>query len=123
MDTMEMKDWYKHALTSVNILIPIVVLAWGNTFRSGRQTFARGVLAVVLTWSWIVATSLAVTEIDLALASSQADIDRVVNGDGGRHVGAVLFGWLPSVLLVLLCWAGIRGFRALRATNRSSRAS
>jgi hypothetical protein len=78
-----MKDWYKLALTSVNILIPIVVLAWGT----------------------------------------QADIDRVVNGDGGRHVGAVLFGWLPSVLLVLVCWAGIRGFRALRATNRLSRAS
>ena len=118
-----MKDWYKLALTSVNVLIPIVVLAWGNAFRSPRQTFVRGVLAVALTWSCIVATSLAVTKIDLALASTQAEVDRVVYGDGGRHVGAVLFGWLPSVLLVLLCWAGIRGFRALRATNRFSRAS
>ena len=118
-----MKDWYKLVLTCVTVLIPVVVLAWGNEFRSARQTFLRGALAVALSWAWIVGTSLAVTRIDLALASSQAEIDRVVMGDGGRHVGAVLFGWMPSILATVVCWAGIRGYRALRADRRYGSAS
>jgi hypothetical protein len=109
-----LKDSYKHLLTGVWVLIPIVVLVWRNAFRSRRATFVRGITATVLAWAWLFASAMAVTKIDLAVASSQAEIDRVVMGDGARHLGALLFGWIPSLVLTLACWAAIRGWRAIR---------
>jgi hypothetical protein len=109
-----LKDSYKHLLTGVWILIPIVVLVWRNGFRSRRATLLRAVGATLAAWAWLFASAMAVTKIDLALATSQAEVDRVVMGDGARHLGALLAGWLPSAVLTLACWAVIRGWRAIR---------
>jgi hypothetical protein len=108
-----MKGSYKHLLTAVWVLIPLVVLGWRNTFRSGRATLVRGTVATITAWAWLFASSMAVTEIDLALATTQAEIDRVVMGDGSRHMGALLIGWAPSAALTFACWATIRGWRVI----------
>ena len=109
-----MKDSYKHLLTAVWVLIPLVVLGWRNSFRSGRATLVRGMVATTMAWAWLFASAMAVTEIDLALATTQAEVDRVVMGDGSRHLGALLIGWAPSAALTLGCWAAIRGWRAIK---------
>ena len=109
-----LKDSYKHLLTAVWVLIPLVVLVWRNDFRSGRATLARGIVATIAAWAWLFASAMAVTKIDLALATTQAEIDRVVMGDGARHLGALLAGWAPSALLTVVCWAAMRGYRAIR---------
>lgn len=105
---------YKLLFTGVWVLIPIVVLLRGNAFRSRRSTLVRGIVATLVAWLWLVASSIWITRIDLALASTGAEIDRVVNDDGARHIGAILMGWAPSAVLALACWAAIRGYRATR---------
>ena len=114
-----MKDSYKHLLTAVWVLIPLVLLGWRNAFRSGRATLVRGMVATIAAWAWLFASAMAVTEIDLALATTQAEIDRVVMGDGARHLGALLIGWAPSAVLTLACWAAMRGWRAIRGIESS----
>ena len=114
-----LKDSYKHLLTAVWVLIPLVVLGWRNSFRSGRATLVRGIVATIIAWAWLFASAMAVTEIDLALATTQAEIDRVVMGDGARHLGALLIGWAPSAVLTLACWAAIRGWRAIRGIENT----
>ena len=109
-----LKASYKLVFTILWFLIPLVVLGWRNAFRSRRATLARAVVATLVAWVWLVASSIWVTRIDLALATTAAEVDRVVLGDGGRHIGAILIGWAPSAVLTLAWWAAIRGYRATR---------
>jgi hypothetical protein len=109
-----LKASYKLLFTFVWFLIPLVVLLWGNALRSRRATLVRAVVATLVAWVWLVASSIWVTRLDLALATTAAEVDRVVLGDGGRHIGAILIGWVPSAVLTLAWWAAIRGYRATR---------
>ena len=117
-----LKSSYKLLFTAVWVLIPLVVLVWRNAFRSRRATLARVIAAIVAAWAWVVATSLAVTNIDLALASTQAEVDRVVVGDGARHIGAIIIGFPASAVLTLAWWAAIRGYRAIRRYDTAAEA-
>ena len=109
-----LKSSYKLLFTIVWVLIPLVVLAWRNRFDSRRATFARAFGATLVAWVWLVVSSIWVTRIDLALATTQAEVDRVVLGDGGRHMGAIMIGWPASTVLTVLWWVAILGWRAMR---------
>ena len=107
---------------AVYLVLPGVTLAWRNSFQSAPKTLLRALVAVGLTWSWLVGGAMALTQIDMWLASSAADAEAAMQGDGARHSGALLLGWLPSLVVVILSWILLRLWRAIRArvTRRSA---
>lgn len=115
-----MRHPYKWALVVGFFVVPLVVIVAGGAFGSGRLTLLRGLAATAAGWAWLVAGSLLVTELDIRLALSPEQVEAAVRGDGSRHVGAVLFGWAPALLVVVLYWGVARVARSL--TARGSRA-
>ena len=105
---------YKLLLKAGFLLLPLVVLAWRNDFRSRRRTALRALAAVLAGWAWLLASALAVTEIDLRLASSPEQLDAVTRGDGARHLGALLLGWVPALAIVGVYWGAARLYLAVR---------
>jgi hypothetical protein len=118
-----MKEVLKLALTTVWLAIPVFVVGWRNSFRSRWATAARALAALLVSWMWLAGEALAITKIDLAFAASVGEETAIAGGDGARHVFALLFGWLPSAVLVALTWAGFHLNRVLRHNRARARAS
>ena len=114
-----MQNWYKHLLAGVWMLLPLVVLGWRRRGWSNRDLVVRALVAAGVCWLWLLLSSVAVTEIDLALAARSEEVARGEFGDRGRHAGALMFGWVPSVALALVWWGVFQGIRAL-GTARDS---
>jgi hypothetical protein len=110
---------YKVVLLAGFLVLPLLTLVWGNAFRSRRRTLLRAAAAVAVGWGWLLASALAVTEVDLRLAGSAAEAERIAAGDGAKHVAAAVFGWVPALLLVTLYWGAVR--TTLWARGRGAR--
>lgn len=114
---------YKLGLTLVTIAIPLVVLVVGNRFSSGARTAVRALAAVGLTWAWIVVGRLIVNEVDVQLAETPLRLQEIYDGDGAKNAFAVLFGWLPGLILVALYWAIARLIILIKRRRASARAA
>lgn len=93
------------ALLAMYVLLPGVIIGWGNSWRSRRGTILRCAAALVAAWVWLVVAVALSADLELRLAESPAEMDRATYGDGPRMMGILLLGWAPSALLVTLWWA------------------
>jgi hypothetical protein len=118
-----MKEVLKLALTTVWLAIPVFIVGWRNTFRSRWATAARALAALLVSWMWLAGEALAITKIDLTFAAFISEETAIAASDGARHVFALLFGWLPSAVLVALTLVGFHLGRVLRHNRAHARAS
>lgn len=102
---------FEVAFAAVWLAIPILFVGVGNTTRSRGWMAVRVLAAWVASWMWLAWSSVAITTLDITYAKSASEITASTNGDGARHVFALLLGWLPSAVLVAIAWAGLRVFR------------
>lgn len=95
---------YKLALLAITLALPFIILVLGNRFDSAARTFLRAALATAVTWGWLIAMRLIVVKADIALAESPEQLQHIYNGDGAKNAAALMFGWAPSLALVLFYW-------------------
>ena len=109
---------YKLVLFLVMLAIPFAVVVLGNQFNSGVRTFARVLLAVMLTWAWVIATRIIVNEVDVRLAETPERLQEIYDGDGAKNAFAAVFGWVPGLILVVVYWLVARALLLVRSRRR-----
>jgi hypothetical protein len=90
------------------------VFAYRNPFHNAKTTAIRTFAAIGVGWVLIIASTLTITEVDLRLASTPVELERVTSGDGARHVFAVLLGWVCPAIWVGIIWCAVRILRFAR---------
>ena len=92
-----------------------IVISWKNSFDRAQKTALRFILAIVVVWAYLIMSRFIVVEIDKALAVSQEELNSIAYGDGAKNLFALLFGWVPGILVVAIMWAITRSWFWLRA--------
>lgn len=104
---------YKAVLLLFEFLIPLVIIAAGNDFRSWWRTALRFVAAVLALWGFFIFVRMIVPSIDMALATAPEERQMVYYGDGAKNVAARCFGWIPGTIIASLCWVCVRSCRLM----------
>jgi hypothetical protein len=99
-----MFHYYKIGLTVGLLVLPVLILSINNHFDSGKKTSLRFTLAVVLVWTYLLASRFIVYAVDLWLANAPEEIQAIYDGDGAKNVFALFFGWVPGVFLAFISW-------------------
>lgn len=112
---------YKLVLFLVMLLIPLMVLVVGNKFESRLKTVVRALTAVGLTWIWVIAIPIVVVKVDIMLANSPETLQEIYDGDGAKNAFAVLFGWVPGLVLVIFYWLIVRFYLLVKSCLKHRR--
>jgi len=112
-----MPYFYKNIVIVVGILLPYFVFAYRNRFNNATLTLSRAVGAVIIGWAYMLVSTLLITDIDLKLAKTEQEIQLVSSGDGAKHAAALLVGWFPPLLLVIVYWVVHKIIAAVRPSN------
>jgi hypothetical protein len=105
---------YKWLLVAGFLAVPFLVLTVRNDFQSSGRTIVRVLAAVIAGWAWLLASTLLVTEIDMWLATSPEEMERIMSGDGAKFVAVLFLGWVPTLLLVVCYWIAVGVVLVLR---------
>lgn len=108
---------YKYAIELVEIAVVYLIFAHGNRFDNAKNTAWRAFGAVIVGWQLVFVSSMLITDIDLMLARSQEEMIRISNGDGARHIGALLLGWIYPLVWIGIIWVVCRVVKLVRARN------
>ena len=84
--------------------MPLIIVNVGNNFTNGKKTAARIFVATVAVWGFLLASRFIVDAIDISLAKTQEEVQAIYNGDGAKNVFALMFGWVPGVILAIFSW-------------------
>jgi hypothetical protein len=106
-----MSHYYKDALLVGYILVPFLIMCLRNRFLSTPQTAVRFLVAVLAVWAYTIGVRLIVVPLDLSLATTPEQIQRIYDGDGAKNAFAAVFGWVPGVLLATIAWVWGRVWR------------
>ena len=110
---------YKIILILLTFLFAYVIMAWKNRFNRAGITAIRFFVAVIFVWFYFIVSRMIVLDIDMELAGTEEERTAIFESDGAGNVGALLFGWLPSLLVVTFVWACARAWH--RLTRRFSK--
>ncbi|MDD5034153.1 MAG: hypothetical protein PHE55_05290 [Methylococcaceae bacterium] len=113
-----MYQHYKFLLLATDFLLPLWVLVAGNPFNSRRITLLRAMLAMLLTWVWIIVARIIVEAVDIRFAESPQQLQKIYDGDGAKNAFATVFGWVPASVVVFIDWTMARAYFAWR-NNRN----
>ena len=89
-------------------VLPYLVFAIHNSYRARWVTFFRALLAVGVGWLFMIAYATAAGAINLALASTSAEVAALQNGDGAKLAFAAGLGWVLPTIIVGISWI-VRG--------------
>lgn len=109
---------YKYLLVLLTLALPGLVMVWGNRFQRAGLTFLRFIVAVVAVWVWLLCVRFLVDAIDIRLTKTPEELHAIYAADGAANAVALLFGWVPGVLLSVLAWGLGRVWRWLRRGRR-----
>jgi len=99
-----MVHYYKEVLLVIILVILWFIFAYGNRFDNWKKTAVRATIAIFVGWVVILVSTLAVTRIDLKLATTMDEKLRISAGDGAKHTFALLFGWAFAAVPVGIMW-------------------
>jgi len=116
-----MVHYYKEVLLVVDLAIMWFLFAYRNRFDNWKRTALRALIAIVVGWVVILITTLAITEIDLALATTIEEKMEISRGDGGRHTGALVLGWAFAAVPVGLMWVIHRAIKFIKGRSARGR--
>jgi hypothetical protein len=115
-----MFHYYKLFLLAGMFAVSYGVVSWRNKFDKHAVTTVRIILSILAVWAYVLLSRFVVVEADLALATNQDEIRAIVNGDGAKNAFALLFGWVPGVLvtLIVLTATGVGRWMRYRITPK-----
>ena len=87
------------AIWLASLAVPFLLFVAGNRFRSTARSCAQALVAVLAGWTLSVAYAIAAQAI-VASDASQAELLAVYDRDGASRAFAVLFGWVPAIVIV-----------------------
>ena len=94
------------------LLLPLLILGWGNRHGSAPSTALRFLLAVVLVWAYLVVARIHLLEAQVAAARSAEALQAIHDGDGAKNAFAAVLGWVPGVFAATLAWGASRMLRS-----------
>ena len=98
------------------LLAPALVFHFGNTFSSVLRVLLHAALAVAA--GWVLAFAYVISAQALvAYGASPERLAQLYNSDGAPVAFALMFGWVPALLTVLLLW-GVRSVVVRRRLAR-----
>ena len=109
---------YKWLLFAILLVVPFAIVAYRNRFDRSLVTLTRILVAIAAVWLLVLGTRLLVDYVDVRLATSQAELNLIYNGDGARNVFALLFGWVPGIILAAGSWVVARSFHWVRQRQK-----
>lgn len=109
-----MFHYYKTALHVVLILLPILIIGYKNHFDNEKKTALRFAFAVGVIWIYLLGVRFTVDTVDLWLAVTPEEIQMINDGDGAKNAFALVFGWVPGIILSALSWLLLRGWLWLK---------
>ena len=115
-----MFHYYKILLFAGMFVLAFGIVGWGNRFDQARKTALRLLLSVVAIWAYVLLSRLIVVEMDLLLASSQEARQAVYDGDGAKNAFALLFGWVPAILVSTVAWMMARAWFWFRTRQQDA---
>ena len=99
-----MEHFASTTLWIVSLVLPYLVFAVGNPFRTRLVTAARAVIAVGVGWVFMIAYAVAAGSLSFAAAPSELARLSLYETDGSKVAFAVVLGWLLPSLIVLGSW-------------------
>jgi hypothetical protein len=100
-----MFHFYKLILLILMFVISYGIVSWRNSFNNVWETTLRIIISILAIWGYVVLSRYIVVNADLALATNQDEIRLIANGDGAKNVFALLFGWVPGIIVTLMVLA------------------
>jgi uncharacterized membrane protein len=76
------------------LLLPLLIMGWGNRHASARSTALRFLLVVILVWVYLILARIHLSDAQVAAARSVEELQ--------------VLGWVPGVCLATLAWAAGR---------------
>ncbi len=101
------------------LLLPYVLFAVGNTFRSLVITVVRAAVAIAAGWCLLQVYVVRGNEITVSLASPSQLLE-LYDKDGAALAFAAVLGWIPGALIVLSTWLIHTLLRRRRPTHQSN---
>jgi glycerol uptake facilitator-like aquaporin len=90
------------------LLLPLLIMGWGNRHGSVPSTALRFLLVVILVWIYIILTRIHLADAETAAARSIEELQAIYDGDGAKNAFAAVFGWVAGVFAATLAWGFCR---------------
>lgn len=90
------------------LLLPLLIMGWGNRHGSVPSTALRFLLVVILVWIYIILTRIHLADAEFAAARSIEELQAIYDGDGAKNAFAAALGWVAGVFAAALAWGFCR---------------
>jgi hypothetical protein len=110
-----MPHTYKYFVIATIVLATLAVVAYRNTFDRPGITFVRFVAGTGVAWALIVASRFVIVAVDLQLAQTPEQLQQIYDGDGAKNAFALMFGWVPGLLIASGSWLAARFWHWIRS--------
>jgi len=107
-------EYYKDLIALMLIAVPYLIFVWGTHIDKSRATLNRAIFSIIIGWVLVVISSFVITGVDLLLAQTEYQSNRVTDGVVDRHIFALLLGWVFPALIVFLAWLSHLGLNKIR---------
>lgn len=107
-------QYYKIALCVLLILFFILIIGYKNHFDNEKKIVLRFVIAVGVIWIYLLGVRFTVDSVDRWLALTPQEIQMMNDGDGAKNAFALVFGWVPGIILSALSWLLFRSWLWLK---------
>jgi len=101
------------------LLMPLLIMGWGNRHGSVPSTALRFLLVVIVVWVYLVSARIHLSDAQVAAARSVEELQAIYDADGAKNSFAAVLGWVPGVCLAALAWVGSRTRRWIEHRFRS----
>lgn len=110
-----MPHTYKLLVIAAIVLATLAVVAYRNSFNRPGVTLLRFIAGTGVAWSLIIASRFLIVAVDLQLANSPEQLQHIYDGDGAKNAAALLFGWVPGLLIASGSWLAGRIWHWIRS--------
>ncbi len=86
------------------VLLPLLIMGWGNRHASARSTALRFLLVVILVWVYLILVRIHLADAEIAAAPSIEELQAIYDGDGAKNAFAAVLGWVPGAFAATLAW-------------------
>lgn len=90
------------------LLLPLLIMGWGNRRRSAPSTALRFLLVVILVWVYLILARIHLADAEFAAARSIEELQAIYDGDGAKNAFAAVLGWVAGVFAAALAWGFCR---------------
>lgn len=90
------------------LLLPLLIMGWGNRHGSVPSTALRFLLVVIFVWVYLILARIHLADAEVAAARSIQELQAIYDGDGAKNAFAAVFGWVAGISAATLAWGVCR---------------